>query len=48
MTSVIGENSKNYNPDADIDATMSYDTPQMTEEDLAYYETYRKEGRIDE
>lgn len=42
ITSVIEKNSKNYNPNADIDATMSYDTPQMTEDDLTYQEAYKE------
>ncbi len=44
MTSVIEKNSKDYNPNPDIDyeAFASYETPQMTEEDLAYSEMYRE------
>lgn len=44
MTSVIEKNSKDYNPNPNIDyeAFASYETPQMTEEDLAYSEMYRE------
>lgn len=43
MTSVIDKNKKGYNPNAVIDeAVTSYETPQMTEEDLAYSEMYRE------
>lgn len=44
MTSVIEKNSKDYNPYAttDFEAYASYETPQMTEDDLAYSETYRE------
>ena len=44
MTSVIEKNSKNYNPNPNIDydAIASFETPQMTEEDLAYSEMYRE------
>ena len=43
MTSVIEKNKKDYNPNATIDeAFASYDTPQMTEEDLANYDIYRE------
>lgn len=43
MTSVIDKNKKGYNPNAVIDeAVTSYETPQMTEEDLAYSEIYRE------
>ena len=43
ITSVIDKNKKGYNPNAVIDeAVTSYETPQMTEEDLAYSEMYRE------
>ena len=44
MTSVIEKNSKDYNPNPNIDyeAFASFETPQMTEEDLAYSEMYRE------
>ena len=44
MTSVIEKNSKDYNPNPNVDyeAFASYETPQMTEEDLAYSEMYRE------
>lgn len=44
MTSVIEKNSKDYNPYAatDFEAYASYETPQMTEDDLAYSEAYRE------
>lgn len=44
MTSVIEKNSKDYNPNPNIDydAIASFETPQMTEEDLAYSEMYRE------
>ena len=44
MTSVIENNSKDYNPNPNIDydAIASFETPQMTEEDLAYSEMYRE------
>lgn len=44
MTSVIEKNSKDYNPyaTADFEAYASYETPQMTEDDLAYSEVYRE------
>ena len=44
MTSVIEKNSKDYNPNPEIDymAYASFETPQMTEEDLAYSEMYRE------
>ena len=44
MAYVIEKNSKDYNPNPDIDyeAFASYETPQMTEEDLAYSEMYRE------
>nr|DAU28265.1 MAG TPA: hypothetical protein [Crassvirales sp.] len=43
MTSVIDKNKKGYNPNAVIDeAVTSYETPQMTEENLAYSEMYRE------
>lgn len=44
MTSVIEKNSKDYNPNPEIDYTAyaSFETPQMTEEDLAYSEMYRE------
>lgn len=44
MTSVIEKNSKDYNPNPNIDyeAFASYETPQMTEEYLAYSEMYRE------
>ena len=44
MTSVIEKNSKDYNPNSNIDydAIASFETPQMTEEDLAYSEMYRE------
>lgn len=44
MTSVIEKNNKNYNPNPEIDymAYASFETPQMTEEDLAYSEMYRE------
>lgn len=44
MTSVIEKNKKDYNPNAaaEYEAFASYDTPQMTEEDLAYSEMYRE------
>lgn len=43
VTSVIDKNKKGYNPNAVIDeAVTSYETPQMTEEDLAYSEMYRE------
>ena len=44
MTSVIKKNSKDYNPNPNVDyeAFASFETPQMTEEDLAYSEIYRE------
>lgn len=44
MTSVIEKNSKDYNPNPNVDyeAFASFETPQMTEEDLAYSEMYRE------
>lgn len=44
MTSVIEKNSKDYNPNPNVDyeAFASFETPQMTEEDLAYSEIYRE------
>ena len=44
MTSVIKKNSKDYNPNPNVDyeAFASFETPQMTEEDLAYSEMYRE------
>ena len=44
MTSVIEKNNKDYNPNPNIDydAFASFETPQMTEEDLAYSEMYRE------
>lgn len=43
VTSVIEKNKKDYNPDAVInEAFTSYDTPQMTEEDLIDYNIYRE------
>ncbi len=44
ITSVIKKNSKDYNPNPNIDyeAFASFETPQMTEEDLAYSEMYRE------
>lgn len=44
MTSVIEKNSKDYNPNSNVDyeAFASFETPQMTEEDLAYSEMYRE------
>ena len=44
MISVIEKNSKDYNPYAatDFEAYASYETPQMTEDDLAYSEVYRE------
>lgn len=42
MTSVIEKNSKDYNPNVDYEAFASFETPQMTEEDLAYSEMYRE------
>ena len=44
MTSVIEKNSKDYNsnPNIDYEAFASFETPQMTEEDLAYSEMYRE------
>ena len=44
MTSVIEKNSKDYNPYAatDFEAYASYETPQMTEDDLVYSEAYRE------
>ena len=42
ITSVIEKNSKNYNPNIDYEAFASFETPQMTEEDLAYSEMYRE------
>lgn len=43
VTSAIEKNKKDYNPNATIDETFaSYDTPQMTEEDLANYDIYRE------
>lgn len=43
VTSAIEKNKKDYNSNATIDETFaSYDTPQMTEEDLANYDIYRE------
>lgn len=44
MTSVIEKNSKDYNPNPNVDyeAFVSFEPPQMTEEDLAYSEMYRE------
>ena len=44
MTSVIKKNSKDYNPNPNIDyeAFASFETPKLTEEDLAYSEMYRE------
>ena len=44
ITSVIEKNNKDYNPNPNIDyeAFASFETPQMTEEDLAYSEMYRE------
>ena len=44
MTSVIKKNSKDYNPNPNVDyeAFASFETPQMTEEDLAYSEMHRE------
>ena len=44
MTSVIEKNSKDYNPNPNIDYEVfaSFETPQMTEEDLAYSEMYKE------
>ena len=44
MTSVIKKNSKDYNPNLNIDyeAFASFETPKLTEEDLAYSEIYRE------
>ena len=43
VISAIERNKKDYNPGATIDETFaSYDTPQMTEEDLINYDIYRE------
>lgn len=43
MTSVIEKNSKDYNPNAANERDfLSYETPQMTEEDSVYSEIYRE------
>lgn len=44
MTSVIKKNNKDYNPNpgADYEAFVSFETPQMTEDDLTYQETYKE------
>ena len=44
MTSVIEKNSKDYNPHAAsyFEAHTSYETPQITEDDLAYSDVYRE------
>ena len=43
VTSAIEKNKKDYNSNATIYETFaSYDTPQMTEEDLANYDIYRE------
>ena len=44
MTSVIKKNSKDYNPNPNIDyeAFASFETPKLTEEDLSYSEMYRE------
>lgn len=43
MTSVIEKNSKDYNPNAANEGDfLSYETPQMTEEDSVYSEIYRE------
>lgn len=43
MTSVIEKNSKDYNPNATNERDfLSYETPQMTEEDSVYSEIYRE------
>ena len=48
ITSAIEKNKKDYNSNATIDETFaSYDTPQMTEEDLANYDIYRESFSVD-
>lgn len=48
VTSAIEKNKKDYNSNATIDETFaSYDTPQMTEEDLANYDIYRESFSVD-
>ena len=43
ITSVIEKNSKDYNPNAANERDfLSYETPQMTEEDSVYSEIYRE------
>lgn len=44
ITSVIKKNRKDYNTNVatEYEAFTSYDTPQMTEEDLSYSETYKE------
>lgn len=48
VISAIERNKKDYNPGATIDETFaSYDTPQMTEEDLINYDIYRESFSVD-
>lgn len=44
IQTVIEKNRKDYNPNAgaEYEAFASYDTPQMTEEDIAYSEMFRE------